>query len=148
MIEKIKHWREVFGLPNRTIPEIPDDKELSLAMHLIYEESDELDDAIQNKSLNEIADAIGDLYFVVTQMAMVCGLNPKELVQKVYDSNMSKLCLTEDEAIQTLSAYLQKGIKAYIEQKDEYFIIKRKEDDKVLKSIKFKEPDWSYLTKQ
>lgn len=147
MIEQIKHWREVFGLPNRTIPRIPNDKELSLAMNLIYEESDELDDAIQNKSLNEIADAIGDLYFVVTQMAMVCGLNPEELVQKVYDSNMSKLCKTEDETIQTVSAYLQKGIKTHIEQKDEYFIIKRREDGKVLKSIKFKEPDWSYLTK-
>lgn len=144
MIQLIKHWREVFGLPNRTAPRIPDDKELSLAMHLIYEESDELDDAIQNKSLNEIADAVGDLYFVVTQMAMVCGLDPEKLVQKVYFSNMSKLCKTEDEAIQTVSAYLQKGIKTYIEQKDGYFIVKRSEDGKVLKSINFKEPEWNY----
>ena len=144
MIQLIKHWREVFGLPNRTVPQIPNNDELELASRLIFEEADELYEAIQGKSLNDIADAVGDLYFVVTQMAMVCGLNPEELVKKVYDSNMSKLCKTEDEAIQTVSVYLQKGIKTYIEQKDEYFIIKRSEDGKVLKSINFKEPEWNY----
>lgn len=144
MIEQIKHWREVFGLPNRTVPQLPIREELELAVNLIYEEAGELDTAVNDKSLNDIADAVGDLYFVVTQMAMVCGLNPEELVQKVYDSNMSKLCLTEDEAIQTVTYYLQKGIKTYIEQKDNYFIIKRSEDGKVLKSINFKEPEWSY----
>lgn len=147
MIQLIKHWRGVFGLPNRTVLQIPVKEELDLAINLIEEEYYELKEAVSDNSLNDIADAIGDLYFVVTQMAMVCGLNPEELVQKVYDSNMSKLCKTEDEAIQTVSHYLQKGIKTYIEQKDEYFIIKRSEDGKVLKSINFKEPDWSYLTK-
>ena len=144
MIEQIKHWREVFGLPNRTVPKIAKSEELILALNLVYEEAGELNTAVNDKSLNEIADAVGDLYFVVTQMAMVCGLNPEELVQKVYDSNMSKLCKTEDEAIQTVAAYLKKGIKTYIEQKDDYFIIKRSEDGKVLKSINFKEPEWSY----
>lgn len=144
MIEQIKHWREVFGLPNRTIPEIANREELDLAINLIEEEYYELKEAISDKSLNDIADAVGDLYFVVTQMAMVCGLNPEELVQKVYDSNMSKLCKTGDEAIQTVSHYLQKGIKTYIEPKDEYFVIKRSEDGKVLKSINFKEPEWNY----
>lgn len=144
MIQLIRNWREVFGLPNRTAPQIPVKEELDLAVRLIIEETDELNVAIGKKSINDIADAIGDLYFVVTQMAMVCGLDSEKLVQKVYDSNMSKLCLTEDEAIQTVSAYLQKGIKTYIEQKDEYFIIKRSEDGKVLKSINFKEPDWNY----
>ena len=144
MIQLIKHWREVFGLPNRTVPKIAKSEELILALNLVYEEAGELNTAVNDKSLNEIADAVGDLYFVVTQMAMVCGLNPEELVQKVYDSNMSKLCKTEDEAIQTVAAYLKKGIKTYIEQKDDYFIIKRSEDGKVLKSINFKEPEWSY----
>lgn len=147
MIEKIEHWREVMGLPNRNNPKLPSESELSLAMHLIYEESDELDDAIQNKSLNEIADAVGDLYFVVTQMAKICGLNPKELVDKVYESNMTKPCQTEEEAIKTVASYLKKGIKTYIEPKDEFFVVKRSADDKVLKSINFKEPDWSYLIK-
>ena len=144
MIQLIKHWREVFGLPNRTVPKIAKSEELILALNLVYEEAGELNTAVNDKSLNEIADAVGDLYFVVTQMAMVCGLNPEELVQKVYDSNMSKLCKTEDEAIQTVAAYLKKGIKTYIEPKDEYFVIKRSEDGKVLKSINFKEPEWNY----
>lgn len=144
MIQLIKHWREVFGLPNRTVPKLAKSEELILALNLIYEEAGELETAIDDESLNDIADAVGDLYFVVTQMAMVCGLNPEELVKKVYDSNMSKLCKTEDEAIQTVSAYLQKGIETYIEQKGEYFIIKRREDGKVLKSINFKEPEWNY----
>ena len=144
MIEQIKHWREVFGLPNRTVPQIPSKEALKLAIKLVFEEVEELRIAIENESINDIADGVGDGFFVLAQVAYECGLDPKAIVQKVYDSNMSKLCKTEDEAIQTVAAYLKKGIKTYIEPKDEYFVIKRSEDGKVLKSINFKEPEWSY----
>lgn len=144
MIEKIKHWREVFGLPNRTVPQIPSDKEMALSFKLILEETEELKLAIENYSLNDIADAIGDLYFVVTQMAMVCGLDPKELVEKVYDSNMSKLCLTIEESLDSVFEYKRKGMDVYAEKFNEYYILKRLSDGKVLKSINFKEPNWNY----
>ena len=156
-IEKIKHWRQTFGLPNRETPQIVTEEEAELALSLIQEETDELNDAlytfssieqahIYEPNLAEIADAIGDLYFVVTQAAMIHGLDPEMLIDRVYTSNMSKLCLTEQEAVDSVKAYTDKGIETYYTQlPDGKFIIKRTIDNKVLKGINFFEPDWSEL---
>jgi predicted HAD superfamily Cof-like phosphohydrolase len=97
-------------------------------------------------NLVQIADAIGDLYFVVTQAAMIHGLDPEMLIDRVYTSNMSKLCLTEQEAVDSVKAYTDKEISTYYTQlPDGKFIIKRTVDNKVLKGINFFEPDWSDL---
>jgi predicted HAD superfamily Cof-like phosphohydrolase len=154
-IQKIKHWRETFGLPNRDTPQIASQKEATLALTLIEEETKELEMSLFSKINNEneydpeldlIADAIGDLYFVVTQAAMIHGLDPEMLIDRVYTSNMSKLCLTEQEAVDSVKAYTDKEISTYYTQlPDGKFIIKRTIDNKVLKGINFFEPDWSDL---
>lgn len=150
-IEKIKHWRQTFGLPNRETPQIPDEEDQHLAVKLIQEEALELIDAIwpddmSGSKLDQIADAIGDLYFVVTQAAMIHGLDPEMLIDRVYTSNMSKLCLTEQEAVNSVKAYTDKEISTYYTQlPDGKFIIKRTVDNKVLKGINFFEPDWDDL---
>jgi predicted HAD superfamily Cof-like phosphohydrolase len=156
-INKIKHWRSCFGLPNRDTPQVTTKEEASLAWRLIQEETDELNDAlytfssieqahIYEPNLAGIADAIGDLYFVVTQAAMIHGLDPEMLIDRVYKSNMSKLCLTEEEAVDSVKAYTDKEISTYYTQlPDGKFIIKRTVDNKVLKGINFFEPDWSDL---
>ena len=153
-INKIKHWRETFGLPNRETPQVVTLEESNLAFNLIVEETSELKHALHPESnwffykpnLAEIADAIGDLYFVVTQAAMIHGLDPEMLIDRVYKSNMSKLCLTEQEAVDSVKAYTDKEISTYYTQlPDGKFIIKRTVDNKVLKGINFFEPDWSDL---
>jgi len=159
-IEKIKHWRETFGLPNRDTPQVIESRECYLAYSLIQEELEELFAACNdpskildsdeeydyNPKLDQIADAIGDLYFVVTQAAMIHGLDPEMLIDRVYTSNMSKLCLTEEEAVRSVKAYTDKEISTYYTQlPDGKFIIKRTVDNKVLKGINFFEPDWSDL---
>jgi predicted HAD superfamily Cof-like phosphohydrolase len=157
-IQKIKLWREIFDLPNRKTPQVTTEKEAVLAYNLIKEELLELNTAIYPDSdpesdwffykpnLAEIADAIGDLYFVVTQAAMIHGLDPEMLIDRVYKSNMSKLCHTEQEAVDSVKAYTEKEISTYYTQlPDGKFIIKRTVDNKVLKGINFFEPDWSDL---
>ena len=87
-IEKIKNWRSCFSLPNRKTPQVTDLDEADLAYRLIAEEADELRCALYPEgnefeykpNLAEIADAIGDLYFVVTQAAMIHGLDPEMLI--------------------------------------------------------------------
>ena len=152
--EKIKNWRSCFGLPNRDTPQICEEKEADLSADLIYEEYMELveawypdpPDVGYKPNLAEIADAIGDLYFVVTQAAMIHGLDPEMLIDRVYTSNMSKLCLTEQEAVDSVKAYTDKEISTYYTQlPDGKFIIKRTVDNKVLKGVGFFPPDWSYL---
>jgi predicted HAD superfamily Cof-like phosphohydrolase len=153
-IEKIKNWRSCFGLPNRDTPQVVTLEESNLAFNLIVEETSELKHALHPESnwffykpnLAEIADAIGDLYFVVTQAAMIHGLDPEMLIDRVYKSNMSKLCHTEDEAQDSIDAYREKGIDTYYNYlSDGKYIIKRTSDDKVLKGINFFEPDWTDL---
>jgi NTP pyrophosphatase (non-canonical NTP hydrolase) len=150
-IQKIKHWRETFGLPNRETPQIASEEEQSLAVKLIQEEALELIEAIwpdnnSGSKLDQIADAIGDLYFVVTQAAMIHGLDPEMLIDRVYTSNMSKLCDNVTEAEASVFEYTTKGIETYYTQlPDGKFIIKRTIDNKVLKGINFFEPDWSDL---
>jgi NTP pyrophosphatase (non-canonical NTP hydrolase) len=149
-IEKIKHWRETFGLPNRKTPQVASEEEAKLAISLIDEELDELAlatlDDNYNPKLDQIADAIGDLFFVVTQAAMIHGLDPEMLIDRVYTSNMSKLCDNVTEAEASVFEYTTKGIETYYTQlPDGKFIIKRTVDNKVLKGINFFEPDWSDL---
>jgi predicted HAD superfamily Cof-like phosphohydrolase len=154
-IEKIKHWRETFGLPNRETPQLASKEEATLALRLIEEETKELEMSLFSKinneyvydpELDQIADSLGDLFFVVTQAAMVHGLDPEMLIDRVYTSNMSKLCLTEQEAVDSVKAYTDKGIEThYTQLPDGKFIIKRTVDNKVLKGINFFEPDWSDL---
>jgi NTP pyrophosphatase (non-canonical NTP hydrolase) len=163
----ITNWRTHFGLPVRTTPQIPSKEEIKLAIDLIDEEYGELRNAIEsgypehhkdqtpeniikdNISINEVADAIGDLYYVVTQMANIFGLNPDELISKVYESNMSKLCKSQIEADRSIQAYKDKDIEAYyVKLSENLYIIKRLSDNKVLKSINFFEPKWEYDAKQ
>jgi len=151
IIDKIKHWRSCFGLPNRTTPQIPDEEDQTLAVKLIQEEASELIDAIwpddmSGSKLDQIADAIGDLYFVVTQAAMIHGLDPEMLVDRVYTSNMSKLCDNEADAKISVLEYKLKDVPTYYEElPDGKFIIKRTSDGKVLKGCHFKEPNWDDL---
>jgi NTP pyrophosphatase (non-canonical NTP hydrolase) len=143
----IENWRKSVGLPVRTSPVLPSEAEKELSLRLIDEEVTELKDALaqEKPSVDEIADAIGDLYFVVTQMANIFGLSPDEIIQKVYDSNMTKIITNEIDADKTIQAYKAKGVDCYYIKLDNgNYIVKRMSDNKVLKSIKFKEPNWSY----
>lgn len=62
-------------------------------------------------------------------------------VDEVFKSNMSKACVTEGEAQQTVEKYKAEGVDTYIRKYNDYFVVKRKNDGKVLKGINFKEPD-------
>ena len=151
-LEKIKHWRETFGLPNRTTPKITNEKESELAYRLIEEELRELKSALWNRDrqydprLGEVADAVADLFFVVYQAAAIHGLDVEEIVDRVYKSNMSKLCENVEEAHKSVLSYTERDLSTYYEKlSDGKYIIKRTVDAKVLKGINFKDPDWSDL---
>lgn len=151
-LDKIKHWRETFGLPNRTQPTIASERETDLAYRLIEEELRELKSAIWDRDrkfqpkLDEVADAVADLFFVVYQAAAIHGLDVEEIVDRVYKSNMSKLCDNIEDAHKSVLSYTEKDLSTYYEKlPDGKYIIKRTVDNKVLKGIHFKEPDWADL---
>jgi len=132
------------------IPKIPN-KELALfRVKLIQEELDELTEAIENNDLIEVADAFVDLQYVLSGGVLTFGLGDLfyKLFAEVQRSNMSKACNTEEEAIETVNEYRENGVETYYQYSEGKYIIYRKEDNKILKSINYSPANIKSILKQ
>jgi predicted HAD superfamily Cof-like phosphohydrolase len=136
-------FHEVFKHPIQNSPIIPDKKRCDLRVDLIQEELNELQQAIIDNDMIEVADALCDIQYVLAGAVLEFGLGNKfsELFNEVQRSNMSKACETLQEAKETVSYYTDQGIEAYISPSDGRFLIYRKSDNKTLKSINYSPAD-------
>ena len=89
--EDVKTFMETFGQMVRTKPQFPDNKTMQLRFNLIKEELDELNSAIIDKDIVEIADALTDLLYVVYGAGHSWGIDLDKCFAEVQRSNMSKL---------------------------------------------------------
>ena len=89
--EKVKKFMLTFGQEVKTKPSFPSDKITDLRCSLIEEELQELKDAIKNKDLVEIADALSDILYVTYGAGHAFGINLDKCFEEVQNSNMSKL---------------------------------------------------------
>ena len=89
--EKVKQFMSTFGQEVKNRPEFPDDKIVDLRIKLIEEELQELKDAIKNKDIVEVADALTDILVVTYGGAAAWGLEIDKCFSEVHRSNMSKL---------------------------------------------------------
>ena len=64
---------------------------MSLRHDLIKEELDELKEAIDNKNITEVADALTDILYVTYGAGHAFGINLDKCFDEVQNSNMSKL---------------------------------------------------------
>ena len=90
-----------------------------LRYSLIREELDELDTALVSEDLVAVADALGDLAYVVYGAAVSYGINLDAVIREIHRSNMTKL--------------MPDGT------------VTRREDGKVLKGPNFEEPQIAAL---
>lgn len=72
-------------------PMVPDEKTESLRVRLIQEEFDELKEAMEAKSLPNIAKELADLLYVVYGTAVSYGIDMEPVFREVQRSNMSKV---------------------------------------------------------
>ena len=150
-VEKVKFVDEVelfnatFGKPNNYTPIIPDDKKLTdFVVSFIREETKELEEAIRDRDIVEILDAICDLMYVaVGNATMVFGLKDKLIpaYAEVQASNMSKSCASEEEAKATVEERSKEHGECYYRQVGDRYVVYRKSDDKVMKSINYFAPN-------
>tara|TARA_B100000674_G_scaffold53417_1_gene37121 strand:+ start:109 stop:495 length:387 start_codon:yes stop_codon:yes gene_type:complete len=97
MIKQIKHvkkFHESFGIDNQLSPNANiSEKTYKLRYKLMQEENNEYLDACKNGDLNEIADALGDMMYILCGTILSHGLQDKiELIfEEIQKSNMSKL---------------------------------------------------------
>ena len=89
--ESVKKFMETFGQEIREKASFPDDKITSLRYELIKEELDELREAIDNKDMKEVADALTDILYVTYGAGHAFGINLDKCFEEVQNSNMSKL---------------------------------------------------------
>ena len=69
--EKVKKFMQKFGQDVKTKPSFPNDKIINLRYNLIKEELSELDTAIKERDILEIADALTDILYVIFMTASI-----------------------------------------------------------------------------
>ena len=89
--ELVEDFMEAMGQEVNAIPTFPEAEIQRLRLDLIEEELDELHYAIDNKDMVEIADALGDLLYVVYGAGHAFGIDLDECFKEIHASNMSKL---------------------------------------------------------
>ena len=89
--EDVKTFMETFGQIVRTKPQFPDEKTIQLRFNLIKEELNELEQAMKNKNLKEIADALTDILYVTYGAGYAYGIDLDKCFKEVQRANMSKL---------------------------------------------------------
>ena len=88
---KVKTFMETFGQEVKTKPFFSTDKINSLRYDLIKEELEELKEAMENKDLLEVADALTDILYVTYGAGHAFGVDLDRCFEEVQNSNMSKL---------------------------------------------------------
>lgn len=140
---QVAEFHKTFQHPILPEPTIPDEKRCALRVSLIAEELKELEEAIKDKDLVEIADALCDIQYVLSGAILEFGLGEKfkALFDEVQRSNMSKACDTEEEARETVKSYAEKGTEGYYELVEGKWLVFRKGDNKTLKSVNYSPAD-------
>ena len=99
---------KTFGQEVKTKPSFSSDKINKLRIDLIKEELDELQEAMDNNDLIEVADALTDILYVTYGAGHAFGIDLDKCFDEVQNSNMSKLG-ENDEPIYNESGKVMKG---------------------------------------
>ena len=89
--KKVGTFMKTFGQEVKTKPSFSSDKINKLRLDLIKEELFELTEAMNNKDLLEVADALTDILYVTYGAGHAFGINLDKCFEEVQNSNMSKL---------------------------------------------------------
>ena len=89
--DKVGTFMKTFGQEVKTKPSFSTDKINKLRLDLIKEELTELTEAMNNKDLLEVADALTDILYVTYGAGHAFGIDLDKCFEEVQRSNMSKL---------------------------------------------------------
>ena len=143
-LNQVAEFHRTFKHPIENSPIIPSKQRSDLRVSLLVEEVKELQQAIEENNLVEVADALCDIQYVLAGAILEFGLADKfkDLFDEVHRSNMSKACKSEEEANQTIAHYKSKDDSdSYFKEEDSLFLVYRTKDNKTLKSINYSPAD-------
>lgn len=152
---KVVEFNEIFDVKKNGSPRIYDEEPnlIKLRLSLITEEYNELLESVKNKDKCETVDALADLLYVIYGMGHALNVDLDKYFNMVHESNMSKICKSEEEAKLTVEKYKEdykQGISPY--DSPEYKRIEEnkwkvynKSTGKVLKNINYNAVDFKKL---
>ena len=88
---KVGIFMKTFGQDVKNKPSFSTDKINKLRIDLIKEELNELQEAMKNNDLLEVADALSDILYVTYGAGDAFGIDLDKCFNEVQNSNMSKL---------------------------------------------------------
>ena len=89
--EKVKTFMTTYGQEVKESASFPGENIIKLRLKLIKEELEELEQALNDKNLLEVADALTDILYVTYGAGHSFGINLDVCFEEVQRSNMSKL---------------------------------------------------------
>ncbi len=89
--EKVRLFMKTYGQEVKDKAGLSDAKTNNLRIELIKEELEELTEAMQDKNLIEVADALTDILYVTYGAGHAFGIDLDKCFEEVQNSNMSKL---------------------------------------------------------
>ena len=89
--ESVKKFMQTFGQEVKSKASFPSEKIVDLRFALIKEELSELEVALDEKNITEVADALTDILYVTYGAGHAFGINLDKCFDEVQNSNMSKL---------------------------------------------------------
>jgi len=93
-LNHVEKFHDTFGIPNEYAPKATVSNDLiDLRFKLMAEENDEYLEAAKNGDLVEVADALGDMMYILCGTILSHGMQHKieEVFEEIQRSNMSKL---------------------------------------------------------
>jgi predicted HAD superfamily Cof-like phosphohydrolase len=124
-INHVRDFHDAFRLPVRVSPAIDlPVSEIELRFNLMKEENEEYLEAAKNGDIVEIADALGDMLYILCGTINAHGLQHKiaEVFEEIQRSNMSKLddngqpIYREDGKVMKSSNYFKPDIRSILEK--------------------------------
>lgn len=126
-IESVKKFHEAFEIGYKDKPTVNlSEAKIELRHKLMAEENQEYLEAAKNKDLVEVADALGDMLYILCGTIIEHGM--QDVIEKVFDeiqqSNMSKLdkngkpIYREDGKVMKSELYFKPNLKKFFAKKD------------------------------
>ena len=119
-IQAVETFHNAFGIENNDKPTVDlSENDIKLRHRLMQEENEEYLEAAENGDLVEVADALGDMLYILCGTILKHGMQHKiaEVFQEIQRSNMSKLdadgkpIYREDGKVMKSDLYFKPNIK-------------------------------------
>jgi hypothetical protein len=150
-VSEVEEFNAIMGKPNNYTPVIPEEKEWMFVYNFILEELEEYKHACETGDIVEVLDALCDITYVsLGNGSCLHGLKDKvwPAYQEVQASNLSKACISEEDAQETVRVRSEEQKEpCHYEKVGRYYIVYRTRDRKVMKNIKYFRPDLSQFLK-